>query len=45
METSKLDRFDQAFLTVFGSIGTMGPLFHTSEQELAKQKPAPRHSK
>jgi hypothetical protein len=45
MKNSRLNRFDQAFLTVFGSIGTIGPVFHRFETEVAKKRLAPKDSK
>jgi hypothetical protein len=44
MKNSRPNRFDQAFLTVFGSIGTIGPVFHRFEREVAKNRPVARQS-
>lgn len=37
MKNAKLDRFDQTFFTVFGSIGTITPMLRRFERERAKE--------
>jgi len=42
MKNSKPNRFDKAFLTIFGSIGTISQVLNRYQREVTKNPPVAR---